>query len=70
MEILFACGHRQMVTGDAAPVCVCGETRVRRVEAPPPTFRGVARGPLVEHVPLEAVRLDLASVPLQLKESE
>ena len=44
ISVVFACGHRAEVaeTADARPQCQqCGETRVQRVDAPPPRFSGL-----------------------------
>jgi len=49
MTITFACGHAVTVPREISepPICpVCRESRVRTVDAPAPTFRGVATGPL------------------------
>jgi hypothetical protein len=48
MTVRFACGHQVTVeaTGDERPVCHCGETRISRVDAPPPRIRGVGTSPL------------------------
>lgn len=48
VRVIFACGHelKDVETGQSAPVCPsCGETRIARVQAPKPKFRGVATGP-------------------------
>lgn len=50
ITVRFACGHvaskKAEETGTTPPVCgECGETRVARVKAPAPTFRGAAKGP-------------------------
>ena len=62
MTIRFACGHA-VVIDDAvshAPVCLCGETRVSRVIARPPTFRGVCQGPHAQTEALGAVTVNAA----------
>lgn len=49
MTITFACGHKATVSREISdrPRCPqCAETRISHVDAPPPTFRGVATGPL------------------------
>lgn len=42
IEVTFDCGHRVEVplNPDSAPVCACGERRIRRSFAPAPRFRG------------------------------
>lgn len=49
MRIDFSCGHVVTVNPSIAekPICACGETRIQRVTAPPPSIRGVCAGPLV-----------------------
>ena len=51
MTVTFACGHTQTVPdegGGSRPICQqCGETRIMRVTAPPPTFQGLCTGPRV-----------------------
>lgn len=49
MTVRFACGHQMPVKGDVEQKdlrCVCGETRVSRVDAPPPRVRGTCTSPL------------------------
>lgn len=60
MRIAFACGH-QVTLHDAtqAPVCACGETRISRVSATAPSFRGVCRGPSAITEALPPVRVNL-----------
>lgn len=60
----MACGHRVKITdGIAVPNCPkCQETRVARVSAPPPKFRGFVRGPC-------ATFEDLPAKPVSLKEN-
>jgi len=56
ITVTFACGCRQEVpeaeaiNDSVAPRCAThNESRIQRVEAPPPRFRGAAaRGPLAE----------------------
>jgi hypothetical protein len=50
-HVRFACGHGlRMETGIEVPECPqCGETRVARVSAPPPKFRGTVLGPCAEY---------------------
>ena len=50
ITIRFKCGHsREWADGDDAPVCAeCGERQIARTVAPPPRFRGVASGPLMQ----------------------
>ena len=69
IDVLFACGHAQRWhDADGAPVCsVCRETRVARVQAPPPRFRGHASGPCVATTHLGPARVNLAQTPLRLK---
>lgn len=48
MTIRFACGHQATVSlaTDEPPICACGETRITRVEAPPPRITGAGSSPL------------------------
>ena len=49
MTIRFACGHQAQVTGDETQSdvrCACGETRISRVDAPPPRITGACSSPL------------------------
>lgn len=58
ITLTFKCGHGRSVDPDqtTSPACLeCGETTIARVDAPPPTFRGHGRGPLVQSVPLEPI---------------
>lgn len=56
----MVCGHRVKIDGIAVPCCPkCGESRVARVSAPPPRFRGVVLGPCAEYVDLPAKRVVL-----------
>lgn len=51
MTIHFACGHRAEMSAEASepPRCgVCQESRIQRVEAPAPRFRGACSGPVVQ----------------------
>lgn len=49
VTVRFACGHQHDVDSATAPQCkTCGETRVQRVTAPKPVFRGSCSGPCVE----------------------
>jgi hypothetical protein len=47
MIVRFVCGHViEIVDDDTAPECPqCHETRVERVQAPAPRFRGAVSGP-------------------------
>lgn len=56
----MACGHViELQSGVAVPMCKCGETRVARVKAPPPKFRGLVLGPCAEYEDLPAKRVVL-----------
>jgi hypothetical protein len=70
VSVTFACGHSATVLTDgAAPQCLCGETRVSRVKAPAPRFRGVATGPHATVQALDAMPINAApDGPLQLNE--
>lgn len=59
ITVTFACGHTMQLDGNARPVCGCGETRVRTVDARAPKFRGLALGPCAqfENLPAQAVQL-------------
>lgn len=62
MVIRFACGHLAKVspTIQDAPVCPeCGERRIARVSAPPPSIRGVCSGPIVTSVKLDPITVNL-----------
>jgi predicted nucleic acid-binding Zn-ribbon protein len=61
IAVRMACGHLLKLTdGVMLPACPsCGETRVARVSAPPPKFRGVVLGPCAEYVELPAKRVEL-----------
>jgi len=62
IPVRYACGHLSAINPDEpAPPCACGERRIARVIAPPPRFRGVASGPHVTSVPLEAIPVNLAT---------
>lgn len=62
MKVLFACGHTMTVSeaGDARPICVCGETKIRSVKTRAPKFVGHARGPCAKYeaLPAKAVTLE------------
>ena len=45
ITIQFVCGHEKIVDGAMPPVCLCGETKIARVTAPPPQFVGHVTGP-------------------------
>ena len=57
ITVTFACGHRAEVSADHDPSlrCHCGETRVQRVKAPVPTFRGFCVGPHATRVHLDPI---------------
>ncbi len=61
MNITYRCGHVETftTTPDTAQCLMCGETRVSRVDVPPPTIRGHASGPHVTTERLEPVPVDL-----------
>lgn len=60
MQIVFACGHTSEVAPTATrPTCGCGETRRRRVLAPPPRFTGAVRGPLATTTPVAPIAIPL-----------
>lgn len=55
ITVIFTCGHFQEVDGSGAtPICVCGETKIARVDAPAPRFTGHCRGPHATYRDLEA----------------
>ncbi len=69
MTLTFACGCRIVVSDGVSmpPRCeTCHETRITRVECPPPRFRGVASGPHCQTERLDPIRVTLAP-PLILK---
>ena len=73
IRVRFACGHGGTVSEKATttPVCPCGETRITRVVARAPRFRGACSGPYCETVALEPGVVDLAPkgpLPLKLQE--
>lgn len=53
ITVHFACGHElTFESGAKRPTCVqCGETRISRTFAPPPSFRGICTGPTAEYDP-------------------
>lgn len=59
--ITFDCGHSQYLTGtETSLIChTCGSPAPVRIEAPPPSFVGHARGPHAEYkdLPAQAVTL-------------
>jgi hypothetical protein len=57
----MACGHLVMLPdGVSIPQCPqCGESRVARIKAPPPRFRGVVLGPCATYEDLPAQRVTL-----------
>lgn len=63
MQLTFECGHVLTVghSVQQQPVCVCGETRITRVKAPPPSIRGVCSGPLVTPQQLEPAIVNLCA---------
>lgn len=55
ITVTFECGHSRTTSGsETTPTCACGESKITRVDAPAPTFRGHARGPHAEYVDLPA----------------
>ena len=72
IKVTFACGHTLNIgeNPQAAPVCVCGESRITRTKSRPPIFRGVATGPYTETKAMDPGVVNVASAgPLRLKES-
>ena len=63
ITVRFACGHQTAIaeTAVTAPRCSCGETRIQRVAARAPTFRGTCTGPYAEYKALEPVPVDLTT---------
>ena len=61
VSVQFSCGHMHQVAADgASPACqTCGNRSIAYVQAPAPTIRGVATGPHVETVQLEACAVSL-----------
>jgi hypothetical protein len=60
IKLQFVCGHEIDATGnEEQPRCSCGETRIERVDACPPKFRGHVRGPLAtfKDLPARPVKL-------------
>lgn len=49
MNVTFGCGHRLSIAPDKDPICGCGNRKVVRVDAPRPTFRGIANGPCARY---------------------
>ena len=73
LRVRFLCGHHMDLglTGEGAPVCHCGETRVIRTFARPPRFTGACSGPYAETKGLESVSVNLApGGSLQLKKDD
>lgn len=72
IPITFACGHTAtvLITQQAAPVCPCGESRVRSVQARPPRFVGAVRGPYAETQDMAPIAVPLAETRLRLKAPE
>ncbi len=62
IPIRFACGHRATVSPNAegTPRCLCGETRIARVQARAPSFTGACTGPYATFRALEAVPINVA----------
>jgi len=58
ITVSFACGHRIAYDDkvESSPICQCGETRVRRVDAPAPRFAGFCSGPHAEMRALDPPR--------------
>lgn len=69
ITVTFTCGHAQRWHDrDGTPQCgTCQTTRIERVEAPAPTFRGHASGPCVTTLHLGPATAQLATTPLRLK---
>lgn len=63
ITVEFACGHRRDVDGDSTRTCLCGETRIARVDAPAPRFVGHARGPCADYKDLPAQAVTLKGDP-------
>lgn len=60
IQITMACGHVVVQDGVMVPRCPkCQESRVARVKAPPPRFRGVVLGPCATYEELPAQRVSL-----------
>lgn len=57
IEIKFACGCPPLRANDKikTAICECGESRIVRVNAPTPRFRGACQGPHAEHKALPAI---------------
>ena len=74
IDIRFLCGHGGTagVSQVVSPVCpACGETRIARVSAPPPKFRGACSGPYAQTAALEPGIVNVAPKgPLTLKAQE
>lgn len=63
MSVRFACGHATTMwaANPSEPICPeCGETRVTRIGAPPPRFRGACAGPYAVTEAVDAVPVNLA----------
>lgn len=64
IRVVWACGHRAEFNEGSTPSCPrCGERRIARTEAPPPTFRGVCLGPTATYE-------DLPGVPVVMGKKE
>lgn len=59
IKVTFLCGHIADTDGAAKPRCHCGESRIRRIAAKTPSFRGHVTGPCAEYqdLPPKAVTL-------------
>lgn len=63
IHVTFRCGHEQAMGPNlpSAPTCqTCGERQIRRVKAPPPSFRGTVRGPHTQWESLAAIAVNVA----------
>ena len=70
MTITFRCGHQTILPRDvsAAPICMCGERVVSRVEGARPRFVGTCAGPYAETQDLPGTLVDVTTAgPLRLK---
>jgi hypothetical protein len=71
ITIRFQCGHKGEFDSalSCAPRCgQCGETTIRRVNAPAPRFTGMVAGPCATYTTSAPIAVSLASQPLTLKE--
>ena len=71
IRVRYICGHEALLspTATSAPLCHCGEHRVRAVTSPAPRFTGACRGPYAETKAVEPGIVNVApGGPLKLKE--